>query len=141
VEGAPFFPDVAARGASGCRSEVRHTHQRFPRSFRLTARRSFVETYNRGRRARRASFTLFALENGLGRSRLGLTVPRRVGGAVQRNRVKRVLRDIFRRRRAELPGSFDIVLNAQPSIVDLPARQLEAQFVEAMAELGRKAGR
>ena len=66
------------------------------------------------------AFALFGRPNGLDHSRLGLTVTRKVGSAVRRNRVKRVLRQIYRTNRGRLQAPLDIVVNVRPTIVDLP---------------------
>jgi ribonuclease P protein component len=72
---------------------------------------------------------------------MGLTVTRRTGGAVARNRIKRVLRDVFRRHRHTLPGSMDIVINGHRSILSMSAERLEQEFVSVVAELARKVRR
>ncbi len=133
--------DVAERVASVSRSEASETDQRFPRSCRLTARRQFLEVYKCGRKARRPSFTVFGLPNDVGRCRIGLTVTRKIGGAVARNRIKRVLRDVFRRHRMELQPPMDIVINGYRSMLSLPSGQIERQFLDAVSELAGKVAR
>ena len=69
--------------------------------------------------------------------RLGLTVSRRVGGAVVRNRVKRRLREWFRRHRDECPKGKDLVIIARPAAAaahaDELARELSASFARLSA--------
>lgn len=137
-EVAPSLHGVAAKVARGCRSEAPVTDQRFPRSSRLTARRQFVEVYQRGRKARRPWFTVFGMPNDVGRCRMGLTVTRRAGSAVARNRIKRVLRDVFRRHQDELPTAMDLVINGQRAILKMSAEQLERELLGALDELARK---
>ncbi len=131
-------PGAAGKGASGSRSEATHPDQRFPRFCRLTSRRQFLSVYTNGRRIGTPAFTLFGLPNDLGHCRLGLTVPRRVGGAVRRNRVKRVLREAFRRNRWRLEPALDLIVNAHPPIVECTALQLEREFMKSFARLARR---
>ena len=133
--------DVAARVASVSRSEAPETDQRFPRSSRLTARRQFLEVYKRGRKARRPSFTVFGLPNDVGRCRIGLTVTRKVGGAVARNRIKRVLREVFRRHEMKWKQPMDLVVNAHRALLRMPAEQIERELHAAITELTSKVGR
>jgi ribonuclease P protein component len=69
--------------------------------------------------------------------RLGLTVSRQVGKAVVRNRVKRRLREIFRTRRPELPGCYDIVVHTRTEIRDLSFDELARAFVQAVRRATR----
>ncbi len=135
------LPDVAERVASASRSEGPETDQRFPRSHRLTARRQFLEVYKCGRKVRRPSFTVFGMPNDVGRCRIGLTVTRKVGGAVVRNRIKRILRDSFRRHGMQLQRPMDLVFNAQRALLSMSASHIEREFRGAIAELAGKVGR
>ena len=67
--------------------------------------------------------------------RLGLSVSRRVGGAVDRNRVKRVLREAFWAEAERLPGGSDYVVVARPDARDLAEREGAGGVREALAEL------
>lgn len=71
---------------------------------RLMHARQFQALYRRGVRHAAGPLVVFAAPNDLSHPRLGLSVGRRVGGAVRRNRVKRLLREAFRRVQHELPG-------------------------------------
>jgi len=53
-----------------------------------------------------------------GTGRIGITVSRKVGGAVVRNRVKRWIRECYRRRQPEFPGHVDVVVVARPTAAD-----------------------
>ena len=90
------------------------------RSYRLSARmrlknsRQFEAVYDRGLRKRAGPLTVFTRPNDLDHPRLGLSVPRRVGTAVQRNLIKRRLREAFRLMQHDLPRGYDVVINVYP---------------------------
>jgi ribonuclease P protein component len=89
----------------------RHT---FRRRHRLSGRRAFAAVFDARVRKHAGPLTVFAKPNGLDHPRLGLTVPRRVGKAVVRNRIKRLLREAYRLSQHELPGGYDIVVTVRP---------------------------
>ncbi len=131
-------PGAEGRGASASRSETGSGSRKFPRSLRLTRRRQFATVYENGRRAGSSSFTLFALPNDVGHCRLGITATRKVGCAAERNRIKRVLRDIFRRRRGELAPGLDLVVNAKRGADEVPAARMESEFLARFEDLARR---
>jgi ribonuclease P protein component len=61
--------------------------------------------------------------------RLGITASRRVGSAVARNRVKRLIRETFRRNRGSFPAESDVVVIARDGSRDLTAAQVEREIV------------
>lgn len=69
------------------------------------------------------------LANGLDHSRFGLTTPRRVGIAVERNRIRRRIREIVWRGWAEVPSGFDIVINPRRSARDRNFAELRAELL------------
>jgi ribonuclease P protein component len=89
----------------------------FSRDDRLRKRREFEECYASGVRVSGRHIQVFLLSGGPGaRPRLGISVPRRVGKAVARNRVRRRLREIFRRHRSLVPESaLSLVINVRPT--------------------------
>lgn len=73
-------------------------------------------------------------------ARLGLVVSRRVGGAVVRNRIKRRVREAFRRRKAELVG-LDLVVSARPGAGVLDGKAIDALFDRLLTRLRRPESR
>ncbi|MCL7487122.1 MAG: ribonuclease P protein component [Desulfobulbaceae bacterium] len=70
--------------------------------------------YKKGRRLKGKGFSLIFLANDLSRSRLGISVHRLIRGAVRRNRMKRIIREIYRLHQDLFPGSCDIVFTVAP---------------------------
>jgi ribonuclease P protein component len=81
------------------------------------------------------------MRNDLETCRLGLTVSRKVGGAVRRNRVKRMLREVFRYNRAALAPHLDLVVLAKPGIHARALADLQAEFLADFRDLARKVAR
>lgn len=101
----------------------------FPKQYRLLRRSEFQRVYEQGQRRSASLCTIFYRPNGLAQTRLGITVPRRLGTAVLRNRIKRRVREIFRLHRHELPGGWDIVLNPRPAAATAAYRFLERELL------------
>ena len=102
---------------------------RFRREERLKKRREFLEVYGKGTKFSGNFFYAYFLLNHLQQSRLGLTVSRKVGRPVDRNRVKRRLREVFRLNKDRLHPPCDVVLNARHSAVEATFWALEEEFL------------
>jgi ribonuclease P protein component len=106
-----------------------HEHLRRPGDFR--------RVYARRRSAGDGCLLVYACENGLAYSRLGLSVSRKVGTAVTRNRFRRLFREAFRLTRHQLPTGLDLVLI--PRGTQPPAL---AELMQSLPKLvGQVAGR
>ncbi len=107
---------------------------------RILKRAQFIELADTGRRVRGDLFIAAVAPGSTGRSRLGVTVTRKVGGSVERNRIKRLAREYFRRTRHRLNGYWDINLIARKEAAGLPSeevfRSLEELF-EKVAQIDR----
>ena len=87
---------------------------RFPRSRRLSGRRAFGRVFQARAKKNVGPLAIHALPNQLSHPRLGLSVSRKVGNAVARNRVKRLLREAFRLSQHDWPRGYDIVVVVYP---------------------------
>jgi ribonuclease P protein component len=84
--------------------------QRFPAKYRILRDADFRRAYRKRCTASDDRLLVFGHENGLLHSRLGLSVSKKLGNAVVRNRWKRVLREAFRLSRTDLPCGVDLVV-------------------------------
>jgi ribonuclease P protein component len=87
--------------------------QSFGKDERIRKKRDYLTVYQQGVRSSSRHFTMIAHQNPLGRKRLGITVSKKVGNAVKRNRLKRLLREFFRLNKERFPPSRDIVITAR----------------------------
>ena len=104
---------------------------RFTRSMRLLRHSDFERVYKKGRRHFAAHMTVFYLRREQGEGlRIGFTVSRALGGAVERNRMKRRLRESVRLRWPGMRFPLDVVINPKKSV-------LRVEFAELEHEVGR----
>ena len=85
-----------------------------PKSKRLVSNRQFETVIARKLRVSNGLLTLYINENECGYPRLGLSVSKSCGDAVVRNRLKRLLREVFRQSQDQIPSGFDYLLMISP---------------------------
>ena len=108
----------------------------FSRSLRVRRQADFDRVYCRNVYAADSTLVVRGCDNGTSTSRLGLSISRRVGNAVVRNRWKRLIREAFRQQHAKLPGGLDLVVR--------PRRGAEPSFAaihDALPRLARRIDR
>jgi ribonuclease P protein component len=111
---------------------------------RLSRSADFDRVYREGRSHASRHLVVYAFPGGEREGdegpRLGVSVGRKVGGAVERNRMKRLLREAFWAAAADLPETYDFVLVARPDAAELARERGEAGVEEALREVLAKAG-
>ena len=93
---------------------------------RIRRRAEFKQVYERGARIHSRYSTVFILRNERGVGRLGIAATRKLGGAVQRNRAKRLIREVFRRNK--IADGFDVVIIPKRELLDASLIALEADY-------------
>lgn len=113
--------------------------QSFPKSARLLKRADFLRVYEHGRRHFAPNMTFFYLERaGEGRARVGLTVSRALGGSVERNRIRRRVREAVRMNLAGLGrAAADVVINPKRSAIKAEFEALRAEVAKGFAVIQR----
>ena len=109
------------------------TAERFLPQYRLRRTVDFERVYRRRRSASDDRLIVFVCKNELAYTRVGLSVSKKVGGAVRRNRWKRLLREAFRLNRLRLPAGVDLVV--------VPRQGIVPELVPLEESLVRLAGR
>jgi len=90
----------------------------YPKNERLTKRADYLDVYDKGERSINSAFICFVVRTSSDR-KFGLAVSRKVGGAVQRNRVKRFIREMYRTSRKAMKNQHKIVIIARPKAAEL----------------------
>jgi ribonuclease P protein component len=106
------------------------SRESLPRAERLRKRREFVAIQGSGRKLQTDHFLVFVQRGRTAEAapRMGVTVSRKVGGAVVRNRVKRLVREVFRRSKMLFPRGLDIVFVAKKSAETAEYEQVKREI-------------
>lgn len=115
---------------------------KFPKSRRLLKHADFQRVYQAGRRQFTGNMTVFFLRRDdapAAEPRVGLTVGKVLGGAVERNRIKRRMREAVRLSRSACNGPVDIVFNPRKSVLALPFAELVKEVSRALRVAAERA--
>ena len=102
--------------------------ERFPKTARLRKRAEFLNLSRIGQKLHSTNFVIISRANDGPESRLGITVSGKVGNSVTRNRIKRQVREFFRRRRALLRPTADVLVIARKNAAGLGSRGIESEL-------------
>ncbi|HEX8185909.1 MAG TPA: ribonuclease P protein component [Blastocatellia bacterium] len=112
--------------------------EKFPKTDRILKRDSFKRVYGEGRKIQARHFTAFVLPNSGGRPRIGITATRKMGNSVERNRARRLVREVFRKNKWLVPPGVDIVINVKRSLAEANYSDLEGDFITFLERAGNK---
>jgi ribonuclease P protein component len=106
---------------------------------RVRRRPDFERAYSSGVRIHARFMTLFVVANGGTATRLGVAATRKLGSAVERNRAKRLAREVFRRHK--IGGGLDIVIVPRREMLDASFASLETDYTSALDRRDRERSR
>ena len=95
----------------------------FPKEKRIRSNMLFRKILSSGRCFRNEILTIYTAQNDCGFSRLGISVSKSCGNAVKRNRLKRLVREVFRQNQHEIPNNYDYLVLIKKEI-DQPSFEL-----------------
>ena len=99
---------------------------RFRPAERVRRRAEYQQIYDRGAKSHSRYFTIFVLANPQAAGRLGIAATRKLGGSVERNRAKRLIREVFRRNKIA-PG-YDVVVIPKRDLLQASLTALETDY-------------
>jgi ribonuclease P protein component len=112
--------------------------QKFPKTDRILKRDVFRRVYEEGRKIQARHFIAFVLRNSGGKPRIGITATRKMGNSVERNRARRLVREVFRKNKWLVPQGVDIVINVKRSLAEASYRDLEGDFITFLERASNK---
>jgi ribonuclease P protein component len=113
--------------------------ERLPKTARLLKRAEFLKLSRSGVKFQSANFIVISSANGGCGARLGITVSSKVGNSVVRNRIKRRVREFFRRRAALRP-SVDILVIARKSAASLAGKSIQGELEKILTHPSSQRG-
>lgn len=105
---------------------------------RIRKKKDFLNLYKKGNRYRGKYFTLIHLSSDSAFSRVGVVASRKVGSAVTRNRVKRWMRELFRRNKELLAGPVDLLIVALPAMREAAWKDVREEYLIGLKSLAEK---
>lgn len=101
----------------------------------LKKNHEFRRLYNKGKNTASQFVAVYSMKNGKNINRLGITVSAKIGGAVQRNRIRRRLKEIYRINEQRIISGYDIVIVARMRCVDSDYKELETSLTGVLKRM------
>lgn len=94
--------------------------------FRLRKNMEFKKVYNGGKNFWNRNLVLYIKKNNLEEPRLGITITKKVGNAVVRNKIRRRIKEIYRLNLHRIKGGYDLIIIPKKNVVDISFKDLES---------------
>ena len=101
---------------------------------RLKKRKEFGYIYKNGKIMSAKDFNIYYVPSNRRKFKMGFSVSKKIGKAVVRNRVKRVLRSVVMNNINIVPNNYNYIINTKPSITECTYMQLESEFINTLTK-------
>lgn len=107
------------------------------KEYRLAKREDFSKVYRYGKSMANRQFVLYYMEQQkIERFRLGISVSKKVGNAVVRNRLRRMIKEIVRLNKEKIKPHTDLILIARKPLVDMEYQEIEKSAIHVLSKAG-----
>lgn len=107
--------------------------KRVQKELRLTRREDFNKVYRHGKSAANQQYVIYCLPNPrIERFRMGVSVSKKLGNAVVRNRLRRVVKEIVRLQSERIRSHYDFIVIARKPVADMDYREMEKSLLHAL---------
>jgi len=102
------------------------------KTYRVKKNEEFQRIFQQGKSVANRQFIIYKLENGIGHFRIGLSVGKKIGNAVTRNRIKRYIRQTFTELREKINPSYDYIIIARKPAKDMDYHEVKKSLIHVL---------
>ncbi|WAA09534.1 ribonuclease P protein component [Fervidibacillus albus] len=102
------------------------------KKYRIKKNEDFQKIFQKGKSTANRQFIIYRLENGRDHFRIGLSVSKKIGNAVVRNRIKRYVRQAFHELEQEIRPSYDLIIIARKSAKDMSYQEVKKSLIHVL---------
>ncbi len=102
------------------------------KKYRLRKNMEFKRVYNGGKSYWNRNLILYVRKNDLQNSRIGITITKKIGNAVVRNRIRRRIKEIIRLKLGNIKSGYDLILIPKKNVGDISYKDLESAMIHIM---------
>jgi ribonuclease P protein component len=102
------------------------------KKYRLRKNLEFKKVYSGGKNYWNRNLTLYKKKNNLQETRFGITITKKVGKAVIRNKIRRRIKEIYRKNLYRIKSGYDLIIIPKQNVVDISYKELESAMIHIL---------